>query len=370
VTIRSRSFADDDGGQKRATQRARAAMLGGIETAILIVAATLAGCGFVFRLRLYRSLLWGGAVLATLTALYPRPNNGLAMMLYGGAPRVRSTQFDLFGIAWWILGAWLIKGLLNLILRRTIFPNDDQPHARRLFADLASGFVYVVAFVGIMDTVLKEPISTVVATSGVLAIVLGLALQNTLADVFSGLAINIERPFGAGDWITLPGEVEGQVMEINWRATRIRTLANDTVVVPNSVVAKGIVTNHRPLNAPNICKIGVKVDQGIAPPRVIAALKAAAADAAGTAAGSAPAAYATSFDDTLIVYELWFAIVDFSQTALVRSEVISRVAEATQRLSMPFGNQETAVRILRDAPAVPAGEPLKCSDASRAPPSA
>lgn len=59
--------------------------------------------------------------------------------------------------------------------------------------------VYVVALVGIMDTVLKQPISAVLATSGMLAIILGLALQNALADVFPGLAINIERSFRAGD---------------------------------------------------------------------------------------------------------------------------------------------------------------------------
>ena len=62
------------------------------------------------------------------------------------------------------------------------------------------------------------PVSAVLATSGVLAIVLGLAMQNTLADVFSGLAINIEQPFGAGDWITLADHVQGQIIEINWRA--------------------------------------------------------------------------------------------------------------------------------------------------------
>lgn len=54
-----------------------------------------------------------------------------------------------------------------------------------------------MAFLGIMNTVFEQPLSGVLATSGVLAIVLGLALQNTLADVFSGLAINIERPCGA-----------------------------------------------------------------------------------------------------------------------------------------------------------------------------
>lgn len=341
-------------------------MLGWLDIGIVVVAATLAGCGFVRRLRVYRSLMWRGAVLAIITALYPRPGNGLTLLLFGGAFRAPPLPSELFGIAWWILGAWLVKGLLNLILRRTIFPNDNQPHARRLFADLASGLVYVVAFVGIMDTVLKEPISTVLATSGVLAIVLGLALQNTLADVFSGLAINVERPFGAGDWITLPGDVEGQVIEINWRATRIRTLSNDIIVIPNSVVAKGVITNHRPLNEPNYCTIELKVDQSIPPSRVIAALKEAATIGESETAGSAPAAFANAFDDTLIVYGLSFAIAEFSQTSAVRSAVISRVSEALQRLHIPIGTPETAVRIIRDAPAVAAGE-VNHSNAPAAP---
>ena len=165
---------------------------------------------------------------------------------------------------------------MTLILRRTIFPNDYQPHARRLFADLASGMLYIVAFVGIMDTVFKQPISAYLATSGVLAIVLGLALQNTLSDVFSGLAINIERPFGAGDWITMNDTVEGQIIEIDWRATRIRTFANEMVVIPNSVIAKAIVTNHRKLNEPYISSLSLKIDSAVSPARVIKALESAA----------------------------------------------------------------------------------------------
>jgi hypothetical protein len=76
--------------------------------------------------------------------------------------------------------------------------------------------------------------------------------QTTLADVFSDLAINIEHPFAAGDWITMNDNVEGQIIEIDWRATRIRTFANDMVVIPNSVIAKAIVTNHRKLNEPYV----------------------------------------------------------------------------------------------------------------------
>jgi small-conductance mechanosensitive channel len=110
-------------------------------------------------------------------------------------------------------------------------------------------------------TVLKEPISAILATSGVLAIVLGLALQNTLADVFAGLAINIERPFATGEWISATDGVDGQVMEINWRATRLRTGANDMIVIPNSMVAKTVVTNRSRMNEPYICTIRVKINR-------------------------------------------------------------------------------------------------------------
>jgi small-conductance mechanosensitive channel len=321
-------------------------MIDWIDIGLFAAATLFLICAVTPRLRAYRSLFLGGFVLMLSAALFRRRDNLLGKYLITGASGTVQLPAELFGIAWWVLGAWLIRSLLTLILRRTLFPNDNQPHARRLFADLASGLVYVVAFVGIMDTVLKQPISAVLATSGVLAIVLGLALQNTLADVFSGLAINIERPFGAGDWITMNGEVEGQVTEINWRATRIRTSSNDFIVVPNSVIARAAVTNHRRLNEPHLCTVSLKVDHSVLPARVIEALQAAAASSSGIAPGSRPIAYACEFVDTLVVYEIGFGVDDFSAVPAVRSEVISRVSDALLRAGIQIGAAAMDVRIV------------------------
>ncbi len=202
-----------------------------------------------------------------------------------------------------------------------------------LFADLASVFVYIVALVGVMNTVLKQPLSGLLATSVALAIVSGLALQNTLADVFSGLAINIERPFSAGDWITVTEHVEGQVIEINWRATRIKTTANDIIVIPNSVVAKAVVTNHRRRGDPLLCTLGVKIDHTVSPTRVIEALRAATSGSSKIAPGTSPVAYACGFRDALISYEVAFAVEDFTLSQGARSDVIGHVTEY-------FTNQE------------------------------
>jgi small-conductance mechanosensitive channel len=331
-------------------------MLGWIEISLLLAAAALVICGMTPQLRSYRSLLWGSSILMLITALFPRRGNLLGQYLFAensGAPRLPS---ELFGIAWWILGAWLVKGLLDLTLRRTIFRDDNQPHARRLFADLASALIYVIAFVGIMDTVFKQPISAVLATSGVLAIVLGLALQNTLSDVFAGLAINIERPFAAGDWITVTDHAEGQVIEINWRATRIKTGSNDMIVIPNSVVAKAIVTNHCRLNDPHLCTIRVKIDHTVSPARVIDALEAAARASSGTSPGTTPTAYACEFSDALVAYELAFAVDDFTLMAAVQSEVIRRVTDAFQSMGIQIGTPAMDVRIIQHGDAAAAEE--------------
>jgi small-conductance mechanosensitive channel len=325
--------------------------LGGIESSLLGVAAALIMIGMLRRFRTYRSLLWGSGVLALITALIPRPGNGIGQYLFDATQKGPHLPVELFGLAWWILGAWLVKSVLGLILVKTIFPHDNQPHARRLFADLASALVYVIAFVGIIETVLKQPISAVLATSGVLAIVLGLALQNTLADVFSGLAINIEHPFRAGDWITLNGDVEGEVMEINWRATRLRSGANDLIMIPNSVIAKAIVTNHRRLSSPHVLTIGIQIDHRVPAMQVIDALQIAATGSKGIAPNGTPAAYACGFSDNLIAYELCFGIDDFTSSQGVQSEVIGRVTDALRTRGIAVGSPPEEVRIVPPAPA-------------------
>ena len=322
-----------------------------VDLALFFLAAGLLICAFVPRLRAYRALFVGGFLLFLSVAVYfarPALLDQAARPAAGGADNLAA---KIFGVAWWLLGAWLARRVLTLVLSRTLFPNDNLPHARRLFADLAAVLIYVIAFIGILYTVIKEPLSAVLATSGVLAIVLGLALQNTLGDVFSGLSINIEQPFGAGDWITLLDHVEGQIIEINWRATRIKTAANDIVVIPNSVIAKAVVTNHRRLHEPYLCVVRVKIDSEHSPPDVGLVLLTAAAGAAGVSAGSS-AVYATAVTDAGVAYEVWFGVGTFADSSSVQSGVIARLVEACRHSNYRVGSDTLAVRVTSAPPAV------------------
>jgi small-conductance mechanosensitive channel len=324
-------------------------MFGWVEICILSVAALLLIGGMAPRLRPYRSLFWGGSALMLITAVFPRAGNPLGQFLFEPTSGNPLLPRAFFGIAWWVLGAWVVKSLLDLILRRTVFPNDDEPHARRLFADLASGLIYVLAFVGIVDTVFRQPISAFLATSGVMAIVLGLALQNTLADVFAGLAINIERPYMAGDWISVTDNVSGQVIEVNWRATRIRTTSNDMIVIPNSVASKAIVTNHCRPNGPHFCSIRIKVDHQTAPSHVIDTLQEAAKGTPGISSGAIPTACATEFSDALVAYDLALPIDDYALTPSIQSEVVRRIAEVLKDRGIRIGAPAMNVRLIQSS---------------------
>ena len=140
---------------------------------------------------------------------------------------------------WWLLGARVLVAVMTFALN-----HNRQWREARLFPDLTAAAIYAAAVLVVLISVLALPIGGLIATSGVLAIVLGLALQNTLADVFAGIAFGIEAPFNVGDRISLGDKTEGTVVQMNWRSIRILTDGDDVAIVPNSVVAKADIVNR------------------------------------------------------------------------------------------------------------------------------
>jgi small-conductance mechanosensitive channel len=140
---------------------------------------------------------------------------------------------------WWLIAARMIAILMVLGLGR-----DARSRQARLFSDLLAGGIYLTAALIILNSVLDLPVNGLLATSGVVAIVIGLALQNTLADVFSGIAVGIEQPFHIGDRVTIAEHAEGVVVEMNWRSIRIQTDGEDVATIPNSIVARSQIINR------------------------------------------------------------------------------------------------------------------------------
>jgi small-conductance mechanosensitive channel len=154
-----------------------------------------------------------------------------------GSP-FRDAVHAILKIAWWLWAAWFLVGVLRAVV---VF--QRSPREGKLVQDLLAGLVYLAAVFAIVAYVFDLPIRGLLATSGVVAIILGLALQSTLGDVFSGIVLSFSRPYRPGDWVNLEGGTDGRVIEMNWRATYILTARRDLAIVPNSTIAKSKIVN-------------------------------------------------------------------------------------------------------------------------------
>jgi len=115
------------------------------------------------------------------------------------------------------------------------------------------------------------PVKGLLATSGAVAIIMGLALQSTLSDVFSGIVLNTTKPYQLNDWIVVES-TEGKVVEINWRSTHLLNGVGSLVILPNSLIAKTKITNlSRPSNVHGISII-IEVTPEARPRTVLEAL--------------------------------------------------------------------------------------------------
>lgn len=168
----------------------------------------------------------------------------------------------MLGIGWWLFAARTVTVVIGVIL------GSRSGHTGRLLQDVLGAVIFLVAVVAAAAYVLQLPVKGLLATSGVMAIVIGLALQSTLSDVFSGIVLNTTRPYQVGDSISIDG-TEGKVIDIDWRATRLLTSNGSMAVIPNSVAAKAKLLNFSQPNDIHGVSISVVVPAKVRPRRYL-----------------------------------------------------------------------------------------------------
>lgn len=261
--------------------------------------------------------LWRCMVFAALTYLLFA--NGLSPF----APSTATAQVErlaeqALGIVWWLECALFVIMLVDALLLPRAW------HVQRLFHDLAAGLIFIAATVAALGYVLGLPVTGLVATSGAVALIFGLAIQNTLNDVFSGIVLNTTQPFKLDDWISI-GELEGKVVENNWRATKLLNGLGNLVVVPNSVAAKSTIVNlSEPPNTHGIV-LELKVSPEVRPARVIEALERAAASSTEILAAPAPVASVKAFRTNSIDYELVGYVDSLGKKTAVKNQLYDLV---------------------------------------------
>jgi len=250
-----------------------------------------------------------------------------------------------YGLAktiWWLGGAMMIVSSVRLFL---IF--ERRPLEVRFVQDLIAGIIYVGAALSVVAYVFSVPVGTLIATSGVFAIVLGLALQSTLSDVFSGIALNLGRSYEVGNWIILESGVQGRVIETNWRATHLSNATNDLVVIPNSALAKSQLVN---LNSPDETH-GIAMSIKLAPTRTPATmtrlLETVTLGSNHMMRIPDPLISIVNLTKEVIEFELAFRIRDISETTAAKNEIYDLVYRHALAAGIPLASNAISSAALK-----------------------
>lgn len=195
--------------------------------------------------------------------------------------------------------------------------------------------IVVIAVFAVAATMLLD--EKVLTTSAVGAVVVGFALQDTLGNLFAGLAIQVEKPFRVGHWVRI-GDFEGRVQEVTWRATKLLTKQGQFVIVPNSVMSKDPILNYSEPTIPTRIDVEVGASYDV-PPNVVKQALHEALDNAPLVLREPPAdVVITDFASSAVTYRLRFWIEDFGRDNTARDQVRSNIWYTLRRhrIEIPY----------------------------------
>lgn len=244
----------------------------------------------------------------------------------------------------------LALAIINLVVVTAINPLRADRVPER-FPAIVQDTIIIGLFMVVATVVMQEKFLT---TSAVGAVVIGFALQDTLGNTFAGLAIQVEKPFRVGHWVSV-GSYEGNVSEVTWRATKLRTKAGNLVILPNAFMSKEAIVNYSEPAVPTRLEVDVGVSYDVPPNQVKAALAEAMGNVPMALAAPPSDAIIADFGPSAVTYRVRFWIDDFARDGIARDQARSAIYYSLRRhgYEVPYPTQ---IEIPRQA------EPERASD--------
>ena len=238
-------------------------------------------------------------------------------------------------------------GAIYAVVARLINPwrNDRLPER---VPTLVQDSIVIALFAGLATAVLEDRIFAATAAG---AVVLGLALQDTLGNFFAGLAIQIEKPFSVGHWVRIR-DTDGMVSEITWRATKMRTKSGNFFIVPNSVLSKDTIINYSEPTLETRLELEVGVSYDVPPNRVKTTILDAIRDEPLISRVVPPEVLLVNFGDSSITYRVRVWTTDFGADDRLKDHIRTAVYYAFHRTGIVIPYPIRTVIMKSEAPAV------------------
>jgi small-conductance mechanosensitive channel/CRP-like cAMP-binding protein len=240
-----------------------------------------------------------------------------------------------------LLLAWAMTRLAFMFLVELPLFLRNKPALPKITRDFVLLLCYAVLGLVLLRSHGDVNLAGLITTSAVLTAVVGLGAQTTLRSFFSGLSLQLEKPFETGDWIRV-GEYEGKVIAISWKATRILTRDNTAVYIPNEDLLAGKSINYSKPEPEFICKIRIGLEYGAPPNKIREVLLDVVRRHPEAVTVPPPEVRLTGFGDFAINYEIRFLCKDFGAAERVKAEINTQIWYALKRndITIPFPIRE------------------------------
>ncbi len=256
--------------------------------------------------------------------------------------RLLEIRFDFrreLGAATALLATFFFIALIKRYVWEIYFHEHRQTRIPKLLSDVVALLIFATAVILTLQIgyEVKLPTLSVLTGSGIVAIILGLAMQDLLSNIFAGFSIHFGKPFRAGDWLIVDNR-HAEVIEVNWRSTRLRTNDDVCLDIPNRELSRQTIINlHYPTRR-HAMRMSVGVDYNLPPDRVKDVLIHAATNATGVLPEPKPKVFLKNFGDSAIEYELKFWMDDHKHFNEVSDAIRSNIWYEFHRqgIKIPF----------------------------------
>jgi small-conductance mechanosensitive channel len=228
-----------------------------------------------------------------------------AMSFYG----VQANWRNHAGAAVFLLSTAFVVALLDRYLWDAYFEKTRRMTIPKFLRQVVALFIWLLALLLVLNVAYQAQgeLKTLLAGSGIAAIIIGFATQDLFGGIISGIALQISKPYKVGDWLHIQDRF-AEVMEINWRSTRLRTNDGIYLDIPNYRIARDTIVNlHYPTQV-HAMRLRVGADYDVPPNRVKDALRRAATAAEGVLPDPPIKVFTMDFADSAVIYEIKFSM--------------------------------------------------------------
>jgi small-conductance mechanosensitive channel/CRP-like cAMP-binding protein len=257
-----------------------------------------------------------------------------------------------FSSALILLGIVFALALVRRFFFQRWFKRAHESEPPKLLQQVFSFAAFAIALMLVLNIRHGQQVDAFLAGSGIVAVVLGFAMQETLANIISGIALQVSKPFKVGDWLIV-NKQRAEVVEMNWRSTRLRTNDEVSLDIPNKEVTSAMITNLSYPTKTHAYRFRIQFEYRVPPNTVREVLRRAAQHAAGVLAHPPVKVFLVEFADFAAVYEIKYYLEEAGRFNDIEDAIRTNVWYEAERakLVFPFPTQNLLLRRERDGQA-------------------